>query len=915
MNLKLKGKPAIVTGSSAGIGAAMLKVLAAEGASVIARGRSRERTEAVAQQVRAAGAKAEVVISDLSTDGGAAEVLRQVLAGGALDVLINNAGSYDPTTWDTVTSQDWIKSYESDVLSSVRMIQGLLPSMQERGWGRIMMIGSGSGRQPRLQAPDRHTSRHTACQPLRLNLKKMRKTGQSPTIYKQHLAGKALPWMLAAWVAAGAAAPALAQTAVATADRAPWSAPASVTVVQEEKTYHSASTELSGTLYLPQGGKTLGLVVVAHGASMPLRDHALYKHLKQMLPPLGVAVFTYDRRGSGKSGGDLQSSDYAQLADDAIAAAQMLKADSRIDPKHIDVWGFSLGGWLSLLAASRSPVISFAVSISAPVVTPDVQMIFASANILRVNGYPAADIAQAVTTRKTVDDYMRGSGDRNTVQRMLDVAKRKPWFKQIYMSGTLEDPATSRWHSEIEHDPLKTLDDVKVPALLLFGAADPWVPVATSVVRLKAVAAQHRNLDVAVIAGADHAMQLSVSPKAQMNPIGLKAQAPESVEYFGLLASWLTKQGIARTEIPVSLVSVARPIAERAGDVAAEGSPARPGEVAAAVDVADQAARQRGGKVQVAVLGTAHLREAPKTITPEAFGPLVARLAAFKPDLVAVESLSGAQCDYLRTYAFAYEDTAKTFCSDSSVARTQLKLDGAAVEREIEALLSMHRELTPAQRRRLSALFLAAGEPASAAVQWLRLPQGERITDVDLTPELRAQIDKKLSQRSEDTLIAIPLALKMGLERLYPVDDHTGDRATGPIDASVWQTDMTRIWKNPSADTRRSLQAQAQDRMVADGDVIGWYRWLNSAPAAQLVVAGDFAAAAADTGAQRTGRSYLAYWETRNLRMAANIREVVGRSKANRALLIVGASHKPYYERYLGMTSDIDVLAIDAVLQ
>src|SRR5471032_2768971 len=144
MNLKLKGKPAIVTGSSAGIGAAMLKVLAAEGASVIARGQSRERTEAVAQQVRAAGAKAEVVISDLSTDGGAAEVLRQVLAGGALDVLINNAGSYDPTTWDTVTSQDWIKSYESDVLSSVRMIQGLLPSMQERGWGRIMMIGSGS---------------------------------------------------------------------------------------------------------------------------------------------------------------------------------------------------------------------------------------------------------------------------------------------------------------------------------------------------------------------------------------------------------------------------------------------------------------------------------------------------------------------------------------------------------------------------------------------------------------------------------------------------------------------------------------------------------------------------------------------------------------------------------------------------
>jgi dipeptidyl aminopeptidase/acylaminoacyl peptidase len=356
--------------------------------------------------------------------------------------------------------------------------------------------------------------------------------------------------LTAAMMMLGAAAPVLAQPAAAKAEPAPWSAPASVTVLQEEKTFHSAAADLSGTLYLPQGGKALGLVVVAHGASMPSRDHALYRHLKEMLPPLGVAVFAYDRRGSGKSGGDLQTSDYALLADDAIAAANMLSSDPRIDPKRIGVWGLSQGGWLSLLAASRSPVISFAVSISAPVVTPDVQMVFASANILRVNGYADTDIAQAVAVRKAVDDYMRGTGDRATAQRLLDAAKVKPWFQQIYMSDTLEDPATSRWRKEIEHDPLKTLDDVKVPALLLYGAADPWVPVATSVERLKAIAAKHRNLDVAVVARADHAMQLSVAPKTQMDPAAFREQAPESVEYFGLLASWLTRHGIAKPAAP-----------------------------------------------------------------------------------------------------------------------------------------------------------------------------------------------------------------------------------------------------------------------------------------------------------------------------------------------------------------------------
>src|SRR5687767_4727920 len=78
-----------------------------------------------------------------------------------------------------------------------------------------------------------------------------------------------------------------------------WSAPPSVTVVEEEKTFKNGPTPLSGTLYLTRGRKPQPAIVVTHAAAAPLRELPLYQHLKEMLPALGIAVFIYDRRGSG----------------------------------------------------------------------------------------------------------------------------------------------------------------------------------------------------------------------------------------------------------------------------------------------------------------------------------------------------------------------------------------------------------------------------------------------------------------------------------------------------------------------------------------------------------------------------------------------------------------------------------------
>jgi uncharacterized protein len=334
----------------------------------------------------------------------------------------------------------------------------------------------------------------------------------------------------------------------ATATTAPWSAAASTSVIVEEKSFQDGDTPLSGSLYLPANRSPAPAIVVFHAASAGTRDLALYRHLKEMGPALGIAVFVFDRRGSGKSGGAPAHGDYPALADDGIAALHMLAKDPRIDPRRIGFWGLSQGGWISLLAASRCPEAAFAVAISAPMTTPDVQMNFAVANILRIRGYGQSDIDQAIATRTAIDDFERGKRDRASTQQQLDAAAAKPWFGLTYMDRTFGDPDKSGWAREIRQDPMTSLGRIKAPTLIIYGAADPWVPAQISVERLRAAAAEHRNITTVVIDGADHDMNLSTSLEAQIDPNGLADQAPDAPEYFARLAAWLTAQGLTTSQ-------------------------------------------------------------------------------------------------------------------------------------------------------------------------------------------------------------------------------------------------------------------------------------------------------------------------------------------------------------------------------
>ncbi|MEN6451522.1 MAG: SDR family oxidoreductase [Thermoguttaceae bacterium] len=143
MDLQLRDKRAVVTGSTSGIGEAVARWLAAEGVVVVIHGRREAEANRVAAEIVAAGGRAIVALGDLALDTGAEAVAHRVNdeLGGA-DILVNNAGVFPQSAWFSIDAAAWTRLYNINVGSMIRMIDRFVPSMKRRGWGRVIAISS-----------------------------------------------------------------------------------------------------------------------------------------------------------------------------------------------------------------------------------------------------------------------------------------------------------------------------------------------------------------------------------------------------------------------------------------------------------------------------------------------------------------------------------------------------------------------------------------------------------------------------------------------------------------------------------------------------------------------------------------------------------------------------------------------------
>jgi pimeloyl-ACP methyl ester carboxylesterase len=266
-------------------------------------------------------------------------------------------------------------------------------------------------------------------------------------------------------------------------------------------------------------------IVALHGAGEGTREGLLYEHLHEVLPPAGIGVVTFDRRGEGESTGDATRGRFRLQAEDALAVAEAIDAD------RVGLWGHSQGGWVAPIAATMSDRVRFLVLVASVGVTPREQMMYATAEQLRLAGYDEAVVERALDLRRRFEDWVRGIGREREEELRADLraALDEDWFGFLFLPPVLlDEEGSALWIEEMDFDPRAVFAQVRVPTLAFYGEADSWAPIPPSVDAWRA--ARGDEVEIVVIPEAEHELVL---PDGTLAP-----------EYERTLVPWLRRQSV-----------------------------------------------------------------------------------------------------------------------------------------------------------------------------------------------------------------------------------------------------------------------------------------------------------------------------------------------------------------------------------
>lgn len=317
-----------------------------------------------------------------------------------------------------------------------------------------------------------------------------------------------------------------------------------------------------------------------------------------------------------------------------------------------------------------------------------------------------------------------------------------------------------------------------------------------------------------------------------------------------------------------------------------------------------------GTRTQVLVLGTAHLRGL-KDLQPAALDGLLDRLAAYKPQIITVETEPGDECDLAARQPVKY---GADYCPSTAAAKAATGLDIPDALTEVaKTLKAWPAQPTPAQRRHLAALYFSATESASAYAQWLQLPASERHAGDGLDAALVQNIDKIATTNNENYLIAARLAARLGLQRVNHVDNHTGDNLDVP-DAKTLMEPLNAAWAAGGGPALKE-QEKRTEPLEHGADLLPLYRALNQPASLKVFAEANVVGPMQSTSPERYPQMWVGGWETRNLRVVANIRETFRERPGTRVLSIIGVSHKPWLDSWLGMLQGVEIVDVEGVLK
>ena len=308
----------------------------------------------------------------------------------------------------------------------------------------------------------------------------------------------------------------------------------------EEVGFSNGGVVLAGTLFQPRGEGPYPGVVLIHGSGPESRDE--YAFYARYLARRGVAALAYDKRGVGKSTGELYRADYSDYADDALAAVRLLLDRSDVDSTRVGLVGFSEAEWVAPLAASRSDRVAFLAVIGAAGIRPAEQVSAEIAIRLRRRGYADSIVERALALNEQVLAYQRTGDGGEALDEALRAAGSEPWFADAEDFPEEVYPAEEYawWRSVMDFDPSPVWQRVRVPVLLLKGGRDDRS--SPGPMREKIVGALRR--------GGNHRVEVRVYPDADHSllewPGGEGVPPPVFTEgYLETLVRWVEEQGAA----------------------------------------------------------------------------------------------------------------------------------------------------------------------------------------------------------------------------------------------------------------------------------------------------------------------------------------------------------------------------------
>jgi pimeloyl-ACP methyl ester carboxylesterase len=252
---------------------------------------------------------------------------------------------------------------------------------------------------------------------------------------------------------------------------------------REAVTFRNGSVTLSGTLISPAVTAPRSAVIFLHGSG-PLNRWS-FGPFPDFFLSRGFAVLVYDKRGTGASKGDLESSTLDDLAADGRAAIQFLKGQKGINPRQIGLCGSSQGGFLAAAVASANPDVAFIVNLYGMYVPVWQQELFRTEAQMRANKLSEAEIAEALAFTNnefTVAKTGRGWDD---LAKTIQQSKDKKWWGFVTKGGSSLKELTQSWRTLYSYDPSLALEKVTCPVLALFGELDTSTPVAQTIANMQ----------------------------------------------------------------------------------------------------------------------------------------------------------------------------------------------------------------------------------------------------------------------------------------------------------------------------------------------------------------------------------------------------------------------------------------------